>query len=64
MLITVGHDPKGYYFVIFSWGAGSWVDNIVITDTIPKTKSTSEAGFITFVLSWLILVVIRRKREG
>ena len=61
--ITTDYDPEGYYFVIFSFGGGSWVDNIIVSDTIP-VESTSEAGFVPLILSWVILVVIRKRREG
>jgi hypothetical protein len=62
--IIMDHDPEGYYFVIFSFGGSSWVDNIVISDTIPVTESTSEAGFVPLIMSWIILVVFRRKPKN
>ncbi|MHA1945710.1 MAG: hypothetical protein ACXAC6_03705 [Candidatus Hodarchaeales archaeon] len=62
-------DAEGYFFDAFSFGGGSWIDNIIVDDTItltvpPGTVSSSEAGISLLVFSLAVLVVFRRRREG
>ncbi|MFX1515771.1 MAG: hypothetical protein ACFFC6_05635 [Promethearchaeota archaeon] len=57
-------NAEGYYFGIFSFGGGSWIDNITVSDTITVTeeKTTSEPGIVPLLVGFGILIIIRSKR--
>ena len=57
---------EGYYFGIFSFGGGSWVDNINVTYPITKfpPKGPNAGGIVLFISGLGTLIIIRRKRRG
>jgi len=59
-------DAEGYYFGVFSFGGGSWIDNITVSDTITVTeeKTASEPGIVPLVVGFGILIIIRSKRDS
>lgn len=65
-------NTEGYFFCPFSFGGGSWIDNIVVTDTIPVTEEstteqngTNEAGILPVLLILGVLSInVRRKKKG
>lgn len=59
-------DAEGYYSGLCSFGGGSWIDNINVSDTITVTeeKKASEPGIIPIVIGLGILIIIRKKRKS
>lgn len=42
-------DTEGYYFGVSSFGGGSWIDNINVSDTIPTTTTTTTTNTTTTI---------------